>query len=374
MPATRRLVRNLLMAMTATAVVAGASTLAIAKADVVHTASKARGSHADLKLWPKEAEKHLERLIDKNTGQGQYAVFDADNTIWRYDLEESLLPYLEMKGVLTPDTIDPSLKLQPFREGESLYSYYSRLCEIDDKVCYPWVAQVFSGLTLGQLKGYVDELYAYGKPIPVSYYDGDEVVNSTVQPPVIYPAQRELINELDKQGIKVYVMTAASEELVRMVVSDPKYGLGVDPENVIGVTTLLKDTKTGALTTARKQIEEGHFLDSEYTEAEHMGMQVTPYLWTPGTWYVGKLAGIEEYIDPYKKPVLVAGDAPSDWYMLFYTDVRAGGERIWVNRKQKYTDALETEKVTRAAEQKNAGVPVDAGLNWLTVKPAEIGG
>ena len=31
----------------------------------------------------------LERLIDKNARQGEYAVFDADNTIWRYDLESA---------------------------------------------------------------------------------------------------------------------------------------------------------------------------------------------------------------------------------------------------------------------------------------------
>ena len=36
-------------------------------------------------------------------------------------------------------------------------------------VCYPWVAQVFSGFTLRELKGYVDELMAYGKPIPATY-------------------------------------------------------------------------------------------------------------------------------------------------------------------------------------------------------------
>ena len=61
-------------------------------------------------------------------------MFDADNTTYRYDLE-SLLPYLENRGVLTRDTLDPSLKLIPFKDSadyrESLTSYYYRLCEID---------------------------------------------------------------------------------------------------------------------------------------------------------------------------------------------------------------------------------------------------
>jgi hypothetical protein len=32
-----------------------------------------------------------------------------------------------------------------------------------------------------------------------------------------------------ENGIEVYVMTAASEELVRMVAADPKYGYNVKP-------------------------------------------------------------------------------------------------------------------------------------------------
>ncbi|POX49407.1 phosphorylcholine phosphatase [Streptomyces sp. Ru71] len=334
----------------------------------------APGREVRLRDWPEAQGRRLARLIEEHAGRGAYAVFDADNTIWRYDLEEALLPYLETKGVLTREAIDPSLKLIPFRDGESLYSYYVRLCEIDDKIGYPWIAQVFSGFSLRELKTYVDELFAHGSPIPVTYYDGDTLVHDTVNPPRIYPGQRELLNALRRHGITPYVMTAAHEELVRMVVSDPRYGLGVEPRNVIGVTTALRDPATGELTTARKQIEQGHFLDAAYPADKHAAMIVTPYLWTPATWYVGKLAGIKEYIDPYRRPVLVAGDSPSDWFMLFDTDVRAGGLRLWVNRKQKYTDALESEKAERADGQKAAGVPVDADRGWVVVKPAEIGG
>ena len=95
-----------------------------------------------------------------------------------------------------------------------------------------------------------------------------------------------------ENGIEVYVMTAASEELVRMVAADPKYGYNVKPENVIGVSTLLKDRKTGELTTARKQIAAG-----KYDEKANLGLELTPYLWTPATWMAGKHAAILTYID-----------------------------------------------------------------------------
>ncbi len=39
-------------------------------------------------------------MIAAHANRGDYAVFDADNTTYRYDLEESLLPYLENRGVL----------------------------------------------------------------------------------------------------------------------------------------------------------------------------------------------------------------------------------------------------------------------------------
>ena len=199
----------------------------------------------ELKHWPAPAAEQLNKMIAANANKGNFAVFDMDNTSYRYDLEESLLPYLENKGLITRDTMDPSLKLIPFKDTaehkESLFSYYYRLCEVDDMVCYPWVAQIFSGFTLKELKGYVDEMMASGKPVPVTYYDGDVVKNMDVQPPKVFTGQAELYNKLMENGIEVYVMTAASEELVRMVAADPKYGYNVKPENVIGVSTLLKD-------------------------------------------------------------------------------------------------------------------------------------
>lgn len=327
----------------------------------------------ELKHWPAEAAKQLDAMIAANANKGNYAVFDMDNTSYRYDLEESLLPYLENKGVLTRESLDPSLKLIPFKDvdghKESLFSYYYRLCEIDDMVCYPWVAQVFSGLTLDQLKGYVDELMASGKPVPVSYFEGDKVVNSEVQPPKVFTGQTELYNKLMENGIEVYVVTAAHEELVRMVAADPKYGYNVKPQNVIGVTTLLKDPKTGELTTARKQIAAGH-----YDPKANMGLVVTPYLWTPATWMAGKQAAILTYIDQWKRPVLVGGDTPSsDGYMLFHgVDTAKGGIHLWINRKAKYMDQLNAMIKQNAEAQKAEGLAVTADKQWVVVKPEEI--
>jgi phosphoserine phosphatase len=312
-------------------------------------------------------------MIVKNANQSNYAVFDMDNTSYRYDLEESLIPFLEKRGVLTRDTLDPSLRLIDFKDTanftETLYSYYNRLCEVDEFVCYPWAAQVWSGISLRDLKGYVDELMEYNTTIPVKYWDGDEVVSSSVSPPKIFSGQVELYNTLMQNGIAVYVISAAHEELVRMVASDPKYGYNVPPQNVIGVTTMLRNASSGALTNARIQIEQG-----TYDQEKNLDLVVGPYLYTPATWFAGKWAAILTYIDQWKRPVLAGGDTPgSDSYMQFHgVDVGKGGIHLWINRREAYYQQILKEQEDNAKAQKDNGREVTANKNWVVVKPEEI--
>ncbi|MFI7008380.1 haloacid dehalogenase-like hydrolase [Streptomyces sp. NPDC050145] len=324
--------------------------------------SRQRSVAAELSHWPAPVADKLAKVITAHDHEGAYAVFDADNTSYRNDLEESLLPFLEMKGVLTRDTMDPTLKIVPFKDTathkETLTEYYARLCDIDDQVSYPWAAQIFSGFTLKQLKGYVDELLAYEGPLP----DG-------VKPPQLSTGMRELYRSLSRHGIRVYVVSAASEDLVRMVLADPKYGYGVRPENVLGVSALLKDRRTGEVTSSRKEIAAGTFDPAKLADRE-----LTSTLWAPATWYEGKPAAISTYVDPWQKPILAAGDTPkSDGPMLFRsTDVEHGGVRVWVNRKDKYMKEIDAMKAAGAQRQKELGQKVTADKRWLTVTPDQI--
>lgn len=340
------------------------------------TLGLAAGSQAEtsLKDWPPRAAGQLEALIRQHAHKAEYAVFDMDNTSYQFDLTEALLPYLENRKVLTRDNLDPSLKLIPFKDTashrESLYSYYLRLCAIDDLVCYPWIAQSFAGLSLKELKKHVDEMMAAGKPVPVSYYEGDKLVRSTVSPPRPFAAMQALYQKLHENGITVYVMTAANEELVRMVASDPRYGYNVRPENVIGVNVLLKDRQSGKLDSARLQIRRG-----QYDPAANLdNMQLTAFLMNPMTWFEGKHGSIVGWIHQWRKPVLVAGDtARSDGYMLLNsTDVDRGGLRIWVDRKDRYTLDIARWRKQADAEQKALGQPPTASQNWISVKPRDL--
>jgi phosphoserine phosphatase len=322
-----------------------------------------------LDLWPAPARAQIESVV-AHAPPGSYATFDADNTIWKNDIEEGLLPFLENKGVLSIARLDPSLKPIPVLKGEGLYGYYQRLCAIDDKLCYPWIVQVFAGRPLADLKRDVDAMMASTAPIPVAYVQDGKAVSSTVFAPAIFPAQRQLMAYLRAHGVKVYVVSASAEELVRMVVSDPQYGFNVAPENVVGVTAMLRNPDDGSVTNARRQIALGHYLDDVYPATLAARMVLTPILWTPQTWYEGKVAGIQAYIDPVRRPLLAAGDSPSDWPMLFY----AGGVRIWVDRKGTATPRLAQTRVAHAATERAVGLtpPLAADAGWVIVTQAEL--
>lgn len=337
------------------------------------TSVMSTGKGPVLQHWPPEAAERLQALIAAHAHQGAYAVFDADNTSYHHDLLGALLPFMEARGVLTRDTMHPALQIIPFRDSagqrETLHSYYFRLGEIDDQVGYPWASQIFSGFTLRELKGHLDDMLAAGGTIPAQYYEGDRLVQIEVAPPRLQRGQQELYQALMAHGIEVFVVSAATEELVRMVLSDPRYGYGVKPQNVIGVSLLLRDRRSGDVTTARKLIAEGR-----YDPAALLDHELTHTLWAPLPWYEGKQAAIHTYIHPWKRPVLVAGDTPvSDGPMFFRApDVDRGAMRLFVSRKPDYHDRIHAMQQHHALAQSDHGHPVTADRNWIIVTPDEI--
>ena len=328
-----------------------------------------------LKHWPTAQARQIDAMIEANRGRaGLYAVFDMDNTSYRYDATEALLAWMEHKGALTRERLDPSLKLIPFRDEqgvqESLYSYYNRLCsEVDDLVCYPWIAQAFSGFTLRELKQNVDDMMADGRAIPVSYWSGHTLKQATVNPPRPLKGMQELYHHLQENGIQVYVMTAGNEEVVRMIASDPQYGYGLDPTHVIGINMLLKDPQTGELTTSRFQIRDGH-----YDAQKNLDRVLTPYLVNPMTWFEGKLGTITGWIDQWQKPILVGGDTPrSDGFMLLNgVDTEHGGVRLWIVRKPSALKEMRDWRRQSAERQKALGQPETADANWVEVTQDEL--
>ena len=326
-----------------------------------------------LKHWPAHAARQLETLIRRHAHSGQFAVFDADNTSYQHDLIGALLPFMEMRGVLTRASMDPSLKLIPFLDAdgvpESLHSYYLRLGEIDDQVGYPWASQIFSGFTLRELKGHLDALWAWQQPIPTTHWHAGRATPMLAPPPRVLRGQQELYAALQAHGIAVYVVSAANEELVRMVLSDPRYGYHVKPENVIGVSLLLRHPQDGSVTTARKLIAEGR-----YRPDELLDHRMTSALWAPMPWHEGKQAAIHTHIHAWKKPILVVGDTPaSDGPMLLRSpDLERGALRLFVARQEHHREEIETLQRHHETLQREHGHAATAAQAWVVVRPDEI--
>lgn len=326
-----------------------------------------------LPSWPEQQALALRTLIRANAHKGAFAVFDADNTTYQHDLVGAFLPFLEQRGVLGRATLPQALQIIPFQDSpgftESLNSYYGRLGEIDDQVGYPWASQVFSGQTLRELKGHLDALLAQEQPIAAQAIVNGQVQDQLHTVPRMLRGQQELFAALREHGIEVFVVSAAAEELVRMIVSDPRYGYHVKPENVIGVSLALKNRHTHELTTARKRIALG-----QYQAEDLLDHELTHTLWAPMPWYEGKYAAIRSYIHKWKRPILVAGDTPqSDGPMFFRgPDVGAGSLRLFMARGPAHWQKMRELQAEHAQAQSEQGLPITADQNWIVVSPGEL--
>lgn len=302
--------------------------------------------------WPAAAQADLDRAVAA-ARPGDYAVFDADGTLWSSDIEEAGIAFFEQKGWLSVDRLPPELRPIPVMAGESLYGYYRRLCDFDAKLCLPWSAQVFAGQPLGVLKQRFDALLAHRGGIPVRYVRDGKPVEETIEAPRVYAAQRALIAALTARGVAVYIVSASQEEVVRMVASDPRHGLSIPPERVIGTSMLLRDS-VGTISTARRDIAQGTAATPGYWSAR-AALTPTTTLWSPLPWQEGKVAAIMAYIDPVRRPMLVAGDSGSDWAMLFHS----GGVRLWIDHDAPTTQRLRAMRAARGGDGAARWVEVD---------------
>lgn len=325
----------------------------------------------ELDLWPEAARVSLSSFLKRASGLSErpYAVFDADNTLWEHDLEEALVSFLEAQGRIGIDSLSPSIRPVEPLLGESLFGYYDRLCGLDIHIGYMWVLQVFCGFTLGEMQSAIDEMLALNQPHSVAVMQDGELVSRTVAPPRVFGAQIQLVRALEEAGVDVWIVSAASEDLCRMVASDPKYLLNVRHEQVVGANLLLRRAD-GSFTTSADVRAAGVSGASGFWSPERMDLTLTHHLRTPATWYEGKVAGIKTWIDPIQRPIFVAGDAASDFAMLFYCDADAGGLRLRVDKKPKYREMWLAERELRRATPSPR--ESDPDLGWVEVTPEAL--
>jgi len=294
-----------------------------------------------------------------------FAVFDADNTVWKHDLIEGLLGWMSANGSLSIEFADPKIMPFPIREGETLMSYYDHLCDIDHSVGYLFACQIFAGFTLQKLQQEIDDMMRHTDLIQAPMPHGK---TKALNVPALFPGQIELMHFLQEQGIEVWIVSASLEELVRMVASNPKYGLALAPQRVIGVNLMLHKPD-GSVTVGALERTAGEIGLAYYLSPERLTWTMGTVPFAPLTWYGGKVAGILEWIDDAQRPILVAGDSPNDFYMQFHVAADEGGIRLRIHRSEKHRQAL----TDRQQHQETGNLNPMPKDGWIEVTPADLG-
>lgn len=281
-----------------------------------------------LQDWPSDSRAEMLDRIG-HARQGDYAVFDGDNTLWQHDVTEAMMVWLERQGVRSLETLPPMLQPLTTAGHPSLWSYYRHLCQQSVDVGYLWVVQIFEGLSVRELSEGLGELLASAAPLTTTELIEGRIEPVEVHRPRPFAAQASLLNSLREAGVAVWVMSASQEDLVRAMVALPDAGFGIDPDRVCGVNLILKAPEMGidcgAFSRARGQTG---WRDPSWQDRVLSGTPVEPL-----TWYDGKVAGIRAWIDPEPAPFLVAGDSSNDLPMQKLVDPRGVRLRVHATRE-----------------------------------------
>lgn len=305
--------------------------------------------------WRPTVRENLEALIESHLDSGRAVVFDFDNTILCRDIGEATLQVLSEDDsfrvrqdvrLSSPPLQAGGAGLQP-EGGESLVAYYNGLLgamnhqpgETEPYAhAYAWLVQAMAGLDPANVVRQTEVAYADG----IGWQDAkrDELGETRVTEfprPFFYPEMVDLIGVLLKSGMEVYVVSASNIWSVRWMVCkvlNPRIqelhgeDLAIPPEHVIGISTLLLDTRSGRLERDHLLVRSNPaYAQLDPEELHHY--QLTSTIDFPVSSYHGKVARILRDVSR-QRPLMVVGDSPNDFAMLGW-----GEHRLWIARLEK---------------------------------------
>ena len=155
----------------------------------------------------------IDGYIQQNEGP-HYAAFDADGTLWDADIGENFFQYQIEFCDLTP------------LKAMNPWKHYASLKKIHPPDAYLWLAQLCAPYP-------VDEMREWAQEALTSF------------PPQVLASQKDLIAELLKRKIKVFVVSASTHWAVEAAVSlvglSADCALGVKTKVVNGLVTKEQD-------------------------------------------------------------------------------------------------------------------------------------
>ncbi len=139
-------------------------------------------------------------------GAEPLAAFDADGTLWDMDMGETFFEYQIANKLLANMPDDP-------------WQYYLDLHKRDTPAAFLWLAQINRGIKLSTVREWAHSAFEAIKPVP------------------IFGEMKDLVTDLKKFGVDVYVVTAS----IKWAVEPAAEFIGIPAENVIGVQTEVVD-------------------------------------------------------------------------------------------------------------------------------------
>ena len=214
-------------------------------------------------------------------------------------------------------------KTEEFKDfrGKLAFLYEAIGGSFSHDVSYPWVLYLFDGMTRKEVMDLAKEANDFGIGNKLGKYileSSDVLTGETGKVKYEYksglrtqPEIANLFHELEKNGIKVYVVSASLEDVVKVFASHKSYGYNLNPENVYGMRLEMSGEKY------KGEYRKGYF----QTQTK------------------GKVKVIDKYIKPQhggKDPLLVAGDSGGDENML--KEYKGTEILLLMKRKRKLDD------------------------------------
>lgn len=154
--------------------------------------------------WDK-IQQSLDRVLKQDPHP--VAAFDADGTLWDTDLGENFFHYkINRKLVELPP--------EPWQHYNELKKKNN-----DPREAYLWLGQICAGQKIETVKGWAEKAF------------------KEIQPNPIFEEQRKLIQLFKQKGVQVFIVTAS----IKWAVEPGAVALGLSPENVIGIETLVEN-------------------------------------------------------------------------------------------------------------------------------------
>lgn len=331
---------------------------------IISTTAFANDFKLDDNNWTPQIKNRLEKLLKQNSNQHKKVIFDFDNTVVSRDIGEATLAYLVKDKVLDIEKIkhfSPTFMLDnkevSVTNVSDLTEYYEKFMEstahhTNDDISvmngYVWLTQMMEGLSpldiinetkKGYMSGAASKDRELGKVTKIDVTEG----KTSYGVPFFHPETVDLIGNLLINNYDVYFVSASNvwtirymvtKELTKLIKEKFKKDLTIPPENVFGISTLIKDKRTGILYKDIQLVREKSSqarLYANLDENELKNYELTNQLVLPVTAFDDKTTNIMKYIvKEGEKPFLTAGDSLSDLSMLKFSE-----NKLWFARLEK---------------------------------------